>query len=436
MEQLIVDVNLWEKNIGSLIWDHTKEVANMEFNPSFLGYGLDVSPIVMPIRESDGAIYQFLENRNKCFHGLPGLVADALPDAFGSQIISEWFAIEGLAEENITPLDRLCYVGKRAMGALEFVPTKTIKGLDTSSRIYISELTTLADDIFKRRMEFRAKLHSGEQSMLDILKVGTSAGGAKPKAIIAYNELTGEVRSGQVKATDGFTYWLLKFDGGAYSEHSQVTENPKGIGNIEYAYFLMAKEAGIDMTECRLLSEGDSHHFMTKRFDRTDAGEKFHVQTLAGIAHYDRDQRHSYEQAFRIMRILNLPKKQEDEFFRRMVFNVVARNHDDHTKNHSFVMNQSGEWSLSPAYDLCYSYSPGGRWTARHQMSVNSKQDNISFDDLEKVAIKMGIDGAKETIERVVDTVSKWESFAKDAGVYDAHVEQIKANLLLLRPHS
>lgn len=434
MKHLIVDVNLWKKNIGSLVWDYEKEVASFEYASKFLASGLEVSPVTMPLRESGEVVYQFLENKNRCFHGLPGLIADALPDAFGSQIISEWFATQGMPEETITPLDRLCYVGQRAMGALEFMPTKTIKGLNTSSQIQIDELTALADDVFKRRTEFQGRLRAGEKKILDILKVGTSAGGAKPKAIIAYNEQTGEVRSGQVKAPENFTYWLLKFDGGTYSENSHITENPKGIGNIEYAYYLMAKDAGINMMECRLLSEGDSSHFMTKRFDRMDNGEKLHIQTLAGIAHYDRDKRYSYEQAFRIMRTLNLPKPQEEEFFRRMVFNVVTRNHDDHTKNHSFTMNQSGEWSLSPAYDVCYSYSPGGRWTDKHQMSINSKVDNFTFEDLQSIAKKMSIRNSREIIERVVCAASKWAEFAKDAGVREKHLEQINANLLLLEP--
>lgn len=433
---LIVDVNIWGRNVGSLIWDDYKNVANFEYNEKFLNSKLDISPIVMPLKGSPGIVYQFLGNRNNTFHGLPGLIADSLPDAFGSQIISEWFTSRGLSDEKITPLDRLCYVGQRAMGALEFEPSKSIKGLDISSEIHINELMKLAEDVFNNRADFQDKLLNQDKKILDILKIGTSAGGAKPKAIIAYNNVTNEVRSGQVQAPAGFTYWLLKFDGGTYEEHSKITDNPKGIGNIEYAYYLMATDAGINMTKSRLLSENDSHHFMTKRFDRTDTGEKLHTQTLAGLAHLDRDQRHSYEQAFQIMRKLGLPYPQHEEFYRRMVFNVIARNHDDHTKNHSFIMDKKGNWSLAPAYDICYSYTPGGRWTNRHQMSINGKQDNFELKDLSLVAENMGIRNYQPIMEQVIETVARWKEYAKEAGVKDIHAKTIEENLLIFSlPH-
>ena len=432
MDDLIVDVSFRNSYVGSLIWDKVNEVASFQYDDRFLNSGLDLSPIVMPLRNSAGMVYQFLQNRNNCFKGLPGLVADALPDAFGNQIINEWFASRGLTDERITPLERLCYVGKRAMGALEFEPSKAIPELDLSTQIYIDELTALAAEVFRNRAAFQSRLLRQDQKILDILKVGTSAGGAKPKAIIAYNETTNEVRSGQVTAPEGFTYWLLKFDGGVYEEHAQISDNPKGIGNIEYACHLMAKDAGIDMMECRLLNEGDSSHFMTKRFDRTDSGEKIHIQTLSGIAHYDRDQRYAYEQAFRLMRQMQLPYIQQEEFYRRMVFNVVVRNHDDHTKNHSFIMNHKGQWRLAPAYDLCYSYNPQGKWTNRHQMSVNGKQDDFTYDDLFSVAERMGIKRGKEIIEKVVDTVSAWDKYAKEAGVKVEHTKEIKSKFRLL----
>lgn len=431
MNDLIVDVNIWGSNVGALLWDADHEAASFQYEDKFLRSGLDLSPLIMPLQNSQGVVYQFLQNRNNCFKGLPGLLADSLPDAFGNQIIDEWFASRGLSGEQITPLDRLCYVGKRAMGALEFEPSKMIPGLDYSARIYIDELTKLAAEVFNNRMEFQSKLLRQDKEILDILKVGTSAGGAKPKVIIAYNQSTNEVRSGQVTAPEGFTYWLLKFDGGIYEEHAHITDNPKGIGAIEYAYYLMAKDAGIEMMECRLLQEGDSSHFMTKRFDRTDAGEKLHIQTLAGIAHYDRDQRYAYEQAFRLMRQMQLPYSQQEEFYRRMVFNVISRNHDDHTKNHSFLMDRAGRWRLAPAYDLCYSYNPHGRWTNRHQMSIHGKQDEFTRDDLVKVAERMGIKRGKEIIEKVIDAVSKWEIFAKEAGVTHHYIKEIKSKLLI-----
>lgn len=431
MNELIVDVKLWGQNVGSLYWDKDANSAVFDYERKFIRSGLDISPIVMPIKRYSGEPYQFMENRNNCFKGLPGLFADSLPDAFGNQIINEWFASRGLSGEEITPLDRLCYVGQRAMGALEFEPSEEIEGFNESSILHIQELTNLAKSVFADRERFQAKLNQEDKKILEILKVGTSAGGAKPKAIIAYNDITGEVRSGQVQAPDGFSYWLLKFDGGTYTEHSEISDNPQGIGNIEYAYYLMAKNCGIDMMECRLLTEGESHHFMTKRFDRSESGEKIHVQTLAGIAHYDRYQRHSYEEAFRIMRAMKLSYPDQEQLYRRMVFNVMTRNHDDHTKNFSFLMNKSGKWEFAPAYDLCYSYTPGGKWTNRHQMSLNGKQDNFTREDLIIVAENMGIRNSKTIIEQLQDTVRAWKDYAKEGGVNEEHSKVIGDNLLL-----
>ena len=433
MANLIVNVKLWDKNVGALMWDKDKGVASFQYDDKFIRSGLDISPIVMPLNKSSkNQVYQFLGNRNDCFKGLPGLIADSLPDKYGTQIIKEWFTSQGLANEEITPLDQLCYIGKRGMGALEFEPDKSIKGLDKSSLLHMEELTKLADSIFKDRKSFQEKLIQQDKHILDIIKVGTSAGGAKPKAIITLNENTGEIRSGQVKAPEGFTYWLLKFDGTTYSEHDNNMKNPKGIGNIEYTYYRMAIDAGINMMESRLLTEGDSHHFMTKRYDRLDNGDKIHVQTLAALTHMNRDSRHSYEEAFASMRTLKMGYPQFEEFYRRMVFNVITRNHDDHTKNHCFLMNREGKWSLSPAYDLCYSYTPGGQWTDKHQMSLNSKIDEFTFSDLEKVGILVGINHPNQIIEKTVDIASKWKEYAKDNGVRESHIKQINENLLLL----
>lgn len=431
MDDLIVDAKLWGRSVGSLYWDKETGSALFDYERSFTRSGLDISPVIMPVGQYKNIPYQFLENRNSCFKGLPGLFADSLPDAFGNQIINEWFASKGLSGEEISPLDRLCYVGKRGMGALEFEPCSPIEGMDESSIVHIKELTELAKSVFTDRMSFQMQLRQEERNIFDILKVGTSAGGAKPKAIIAFNDTTGEVRSGQVKAPEGFGYWLLKFDGGTYSEHAQITDNPQGIGNIEYAYYRMAKAGGIEMTECRLLSEGDSHHFMTRRFDRTETGEKIHVQTLAALAHYDRDRRHSYEEIFRIMRSMNLPYPQQEQLFRRMVFNVMARNHDDHTKNFSFLMDKHGKWSLGPAYDLCYSYTPKGKWTNSHQLSVNGKQDGFTMEDLQQVGESMGVRSHKTIIGEIQESVSHWSEVAKDCGVRSEYADTIGKNLIL-----
>ena len=404
MNDLIVDVKLWGESVGSLYWEKESNAALFDYERKFIRSGLDISPIIMPIDQYRNTPYRFLENRTDCFKGLPGLFADSLPDTFGNQIINEWFASKGLSREEI---------------------------MNESSVLHIEELTELAKFVFTDRMAFQTQLRQEGRNILDILKVGTSAGGAKPKAIIAYNDITGEVRSGQVKAPEGFGYWLLKFDGGKYSEHTQITDNPQGIGNIEYAYHRMAKACGIDMMECRLLQEKESCHFMTRRFDRMENGEKIHVQTLAGLAHYDRDQRHSYEEIFRIMRQMNLPYPSQEELYRRMVFNVMGRNHDDHSKNFSFLMDRQGKWKLSPAYDLCYSYTLGGKWTNRHQLSLNGKQDNFTMEDLQKVGENMGIREHKQIIEKVQETVSHWHETAKDCGVKPEHADFIGKNLLL-----
>lgn len=374
----------------------------------------------------------FPANRTECFKGLPGLIADSLPDRFGDEIITEWFVRQGLSIGNITPLERLCYVGQRAMGALEYEPGKASAILNESTEIYIDELTQLAEEIFTKRNSFQERLFQEDKAILDILRVGTSAGGAKPKAIIAYNERTNEVRSGQVKAPDGFGYWLLKFDGVSYSEHGSIMENPKGIGNVEYAYYQMARACGIEMSECRLLDEGENHHFMTRRFDRTDNGDKIHMQTVAGLAHLDRDQRHSYEEIFGIIRRMNLPMEASVQLFRRMVFNVVARNHDDHTKNFSFLMDKHGKWTLAPAYDLCYSYKPGGRWTGHHQLSLNGKQDGFTRQDILTVGEKMGIRRAGDIVDEISAVASVWSRFAQDCGVRESHRKEIEKNLILL----
>ena len=430
MDNIIVDVKLWGQMVGSLVWDSAMQMAVFEYDNAFRRNGLEPAPLTMPLAHGNRP-FSFPANRTDCFKGLPGLIADALPDKFGNQIITEWFTRQGLPVGEITPLERLCYMGQRAMGALEFEPSKASSLLNESTEIYIDELTKLAEDIFTKREVFQERMFQEDKTILDILRVGTSAGGAKPKAIIAYNEQTNEVRSGQVKAPEGFGYWLLKFDGVTYSEHGSVMENPKGIGNVEYAYYKMAQACGIVMAECRLLDEGDNHHFMTRRFDRTNNGDKIHMQTVAGLAHLDRDQRHSYEEIFGVIRKMNLPMEASQQLFRRMVFNVVARNNDDHTKNFSFLMDRNGKWQLAPAYDLCYSYKPGGRWIGQHQLSLNGKQDEFTRQDLLTVCENMGIRRCNEIIEEVVEAVSRWSTIAKDCGVRESHIAEIEKRQLL-----
>lgn len=420
----ILKVKLWGNEVAAVVWDKNKEIGIIEFFESFTRLGLDIAPLTMPLEEiiRGERIFQFPTHQGKTFKGLPGLLADSLPDDYGNQIIDQWFASRGLGNVEFTPIDRLCYVGKRAMGALEYEPANHDHTLNESSLVEIDRLTELAREVLGNREKFQADLRNGDKAIIDILKVGTSAGGAKPKAIIALNDSTGQVRSGQIQAPDGYTYWLLKFDG---VEDKKIGDNPMGIGRIEYAYYKMALDCGIEMSECRLFTEGDYAHFMTKRFDRTDKGTKIHSQTLCGIAHYDRDGRYAYEQAFQVMRRLGLPYPHMEQMYRRMVFNVVARNHDDHTKNHSFLMDDKGVWRLAPAYDLCYSYSASGKWTSQHQMSLNNKRDDFTYDDLASVAKNMDIKSAKNIIEQIVDVVSSWRKYAKNVNVQKEHIEQI-----------
>ncbi|GHV10378.1 toxin HipA [Bacteroidia bacterium] len=426
--ETILNVKLWEKPVAAVVWDKKKDLAVFEFYDSFAIEQLDVAPLVMPLEDilRGDKVFSFPAHKGNTFKGLPGLLADSLPDDYGNKILDEWFASKGLSVSEFTPLDRLCYVGKRGMGALEYEPANKDASLNESSRIEIVQLTELAREVLNKREAFQANLLKGDKAILDILKVGTSAGGAKPKAIIAWNEKTGEIRSGQVKAPEDFSYWLLKFDG---VEDRKIGDNPSGIGRIEYAYYQMALASGIEMTESRLLTEGKYAHFMTKRFDRTDKGEKLHTQTLCAMAHYDRDGRYSYEQAFQTMRKLHLYYPDIEQMYRRMVFNVVARNQDDHTKNHAFIMDKTGQWKLAPAYDLCYSYSPSGKWTSQHQMSLNNKRDNFTKDDLLSVAKNMDIKNGREIIQDVVEVVSKWEVYAQEAGVKKEYSLQIKETL-------
>jgi serine/threonine-protein kinase HipA len=427
--ETVINIKLWNENVAAVAWDKEKEYATIEFYNSFAKNNWNIAPLQMPINDilRGERLFSFPANRSKTFKGLPALLADSLPDDYGNSVIDEWFASKNMSVE-ISPLDRLCYIGKRGMGALEFEPANTDNVLNVSSVLEIKELTALAKEILSKRTAFQTNLRNNNKAIFDILRVGTSAGGAKPKAIIAYNETTGEVRSGQVQAPQGFSYWLLKFDG---MEGGKIKDNPLGIGKIEYTYYKMATDCGIKMTECRLLREGRKAHFMTKRFDRTENGEKIHTQTLCAIGNFDRDERYSYEQIFQVIRQLNLPYSELEQMYRRMVFNVLARNHDDHTKNHSFLMNKNGKWLLAPAYDLCYSYSPSGKWTNKHQLSLNGKRDNFTMQDLLQVAKKQSIKNAKEIIEQILDIVSQWTKHANNYKVKNEFINVIQENLML-----
>lgn len=400
------DVYLWGQKVGIVLWNESRMCANFEYAPEFVRSGLEVSPLVMPLAQK---VYSFPEREGyKTFLGLPGLLAEALPDAFGRALLDNWLAAQGRQDAN--PVERLCFQGKRSMGALEFVPAKE-RILDTAQAIEVESLVQAAREALSNKEAFVTNLSNADEALLDIIRVGTSAGGQRAKAVIAYKDATGEVRSGQTIAPKGFDYWLMKLD----SVTNKELGDPEHWGEVEYVHSLIAKEAGVHMTECRLFRENGRAHFMTKRFDRVN-GEKVHMQTLCGLAHYDFNMLHaySYEQAFAVMRQLHLPYSDAEEFYRRMVFNVVARNQDDHTKNISFLMDKNGVWHLSPAYDMSWAYNPNGGWTSKHQMSINNKWDTITREDLLHVAYEMNIKHAPAIIDKVVEAVSLWPKLAKE----------------------
>jgi len=425
-------VSLWGTDIGYVTLGDDEQIAEFEYNRDFLRSGIEIAPICMPL---SAKVYRFPELPVKSFHGLPGLLADSLPDKYGNAIIDTWLAIRGRKAESFNALERLCYIGNRGMGALEFRPAMS-RGRPSTSSIHVAELVRLASEILTHRSSLATVFEhrQNEQAVREIIRVGTSAGGARAKALIAWNPATNEVRSGQVNAGDGFEYWLMKFDGVKNNRDKELAD-PEGFGAIEFAYAKMAQDAGINMMPCRLFEEGGRRHFMTRRFDRTEEGGKMHMQSLAAVAHYDFNSAgaYGYEQAIMVMRELGLGQDAIEQQFRRMVFNIVARNQDDHVKNIAFLMNRQGEWFLSPAFDVIYSFNPEGDWTSAHQMTLNGKRDNFVLADFEacgKLArLKQG--EAKAIVHEVQDAVSRWRDYADAVGVHPDQRDRIQNTLRL-----
>jgi serine/threonine-protein kinase HipA len=415
----IARVNIWGQFAGAISWNESSKSTAFEYDQNFIKQGYDIAPLQMSLDEADnGSVFTFPTLNFDTFKGLPGLLSDSLPDRFGSKLMNIWLTALGKTFESINPIERLCYIGKRGMGALEYEPAIMS---ETSNPVKIEDLVIIAQDILNNKKDFTADL--SDKGVHEIFKVGTSAGGARAKAVIAYHPGTGEVRSGQIDVLEGFEYWIIKFDG-VYG--NQFGES-QAHGNIEYAYYLMALDCGIEMSTCSLLQENERSHFMTKRFDRKGS-EKVHMQTLCAIAHYDYNDplSYSYEQIFQIMRRLRLPYHDAEQMFRRMVFNVIAENRDDHTKNISFLLEKNGKWKLSPAYDLTFAYNPANKWTGAHQLSVNNKRTDIRDEDMLEVATKMNIKKPLEIIEQIRDAVSRWKHFASLAGVRNEIMESIQ----------
>ncbi len=411
------NVRLWGRRIGAVSWDDERAVGVFQYDPAFINAGIEVAPLTMPVRETP---YAFAVLNRETFSGLPGMLADSLPDRFGNRLIDAWLAQTGRPPETFNPVDRLCYIGRRGIGALEFEPTlsrnKKAKTMD------VAQLVDLANRVLDERAALAGRLDGDNdvEALEDILSVGTSAGGARAKAVLAWNPTTGEFRSGQLDADTGFEHWLLKFDGVSNNKDKELAD-PKGFGKIEFAYANMARAGGITMAPCRLHHEGGRSHFMTRRFDRDSVGRKIHMQSLGAMQHFDFNDpsAYSYEQAAMTIRELGLGMPAIEEQFRRAVFNVIARNQDDHVKNIAFLMNQAGEWSMSPAYDLTYAYNPKGAWTRDHQMSLAGRRSDFKRDDLLRFAHAIGIKTrrAKGILNQVGAAVSDWPQFAQTAGV-------------------
>ncbi len=429
----IAEVRLWGSTIGAVVLENNSDRATFEYDAKFAGSGIEVAPLMMPLSER---IYNFSALSLESFHGLPGLLSDSLPDRFGNILIDAWLATQGRSSESFNVVERLCYTGMRGMGALEFYPATSPVAQRVQTPIQVDRLVTLASEVLSHRNDLRGSFDNASKTdaLVDILRVGTSAGGARAKAVIAWNPETNEVRSGQVSVGDGFDCWLLKFDGVRGNKDKELAE-PEGYGAIEYAYYKMALDAGITMSDCRLFEENGRRHFMTRRFDRLPGGEKLHMQSLCALAHYDFNQAgaYGYEQALLVIRKLGLSMQAVEEQFRRMVFNIVARNQDDHVKNIAFLMDKSGGWSLSPAFDVTYSFQPSGKWTSTHQMTMNGKRDGFVLEDFKVCAesVSMKRERVSEIIGEVTAVVKRWRDYAEEVGVLSSQRDKIEKTLRL-----
>lgn len=416
----VATVRLWGHDIGAVFWDDSSKVGAFEYMPAFQQSGIELAPLMLPL---GGKIHRFPELAKTSFRGMPGLLADSLPDDFGNALIRQWLVREGRESADFSPVEQLCYIGQRGTGALEFRPARR-QVAGGSVPLELSSLIDLASKVLEQRDTMQFSLGNDAAGALDdILRVGTSAGGARAKAVVAWNPKSGELRSGQVKAPGGFEYWILKFDGVENREHG--LRDPQGYGKTEFAYYLMAVAAGIEMMPCRLYEENGRSHFMTRRFDRHDNGDKIHVQSLFAMLHLDNQLpgAHSYEQAMDVIERLGMGNVALEEQFRRMAFNVVGRNQDDHTKNIAYLMDKDGKWRLAPAFDVVFSWNPAGDWTRYHQMTINGKRDDFETDDLLAVAGRFGIRRGEQLLQQVREAISRWPEFASQAGV-DAQTSQ------------
>lgn len=419
-------VKLWGTTVGAVAWDENQKMTFFEYDKKFINSRLEVSPIKMPLNKQ---VYAFPELKNVAtFKGLSGLLADSLPDRYGNELINIWLARNGRPENSLNPVELLCFIGNRGMGALEFEPS-ILPSNKSSSSLELSSLIETTMQLLENKKDFETHTNQDTQDMLlDVLKMGTSAGGARPKAIIAYNEKTGAIRSGQILQNTDYEHWLIKFDGVNDAQFG----TSYGYGRVEMAYYKMATDAGVQMMESRLIEEDGRAHFMTKRFDRKNGNEKLHTQTFCAIQHYDfnRITSYSYEQLFQTMRLLKLSYAEAEQMYKRMVFNVFSRNCDDHTKNFSFLMNKKGQWSLAPAYDICHAYRPDSKWVSQHNLSINGKRKNYTKEDLLSIAKQNSIRNPQSVIDEVLTVVTKWKEYAITYKVEENLAKAIDSTLI------
>ncbi len=421
---MIVEVKLYNNTIGAVEWNDSKGSSTFQYSNEARNRKVEPSPIIMPTQEGI-----FETNRDHInFHNLPYLLSDSMPDDFGNMMMKEWLRQKNLSINNINPVDRLTYIGKRGMGALEYEPINHKE--NNSNNINVSELLEVAKKVLEGK-EDTSYNDLDKDSLSDILRIGTSVGGARAKALIAIktdsNNKIIEIRPGDIIQPEGYSYWLLKIDG----VNKETLGERAGLGKIEYAYYKLAQDAGIDMADSNLHEENDRFHFMTRRFDRTNNGEKIHMQTLGALAgiDYKIQKASSYEALFRVMKMLKLPYYQFEQQYRRALFNIIARNHDDHVKNFSFLMNKDGKWKISPAYDITYQYKDGGAWTNVHQSSISGKFDNFTRNDLLSFGKSFGIKKANHILEEIITAVSQWPKIAKEMDIPKREINRISSNL-------
>ena len=425
-------IKIWNELVGAVAYDVTTGISSFEFDNNFLKHNWNLAPIKMPLVNANKAIFSFAELRNsQTFKGLPGLLADILPDKYGNALINTWLNRQGRATNSLNPIETLCFIGSRGIGAIEIEPAFP-KDNQKASKLEIGSLIEISEQILNGRKSFTSNFSQNEEkALIDVLKIGTSAGGARAKAVISYNPISKEIRSGQTNAPEGFSQWLIKFDG--------VTDKQFGVssgyGRVEMAYYYMAIDAGIEMSECLLFEENNRAHFMTKRFDRELNNEKVHMQSFCALQHYDFNEvlMHSYEQLFETMRLLRLPYPQAEQIYRRMVFNVLARNCDDHTKNFSFLMEKTGKWKISPAYDVCHAYRPESEWVSKHALSINGNRNDFKKSDLLSVAQQINIKKPEQIIEKIASVVNNWGFYANKVNVEKPLKNAIAKTLLVLK---